>query len=365
MGKFFKFIFKAIGVLILVGIVAIIGVAIFSGIKNSQDKKSLKNAGYVQSCVVGSYELNARIYGKTENAKHVILAMSDLGVMDTTVTFEKCLSMLDQEETEIVILDRAGYGLSNDTGSSRSIETIVEEYRTAIDSLNVEGPYILMASGVSGLYATAWANLYPDDLEAIIYLDSTIPTEDGTLEEYDEDVDWTDFVKTTMLKWGWNRFFYKSLAKDTSYNFSEESRYIRLINTIRTTSYALLNETKQLQKNAQYAYDCTDGAMAALPKLYINASYSFTDVEEVRDYWQYVNQVTGETVYDLSNETTFQKNAEEFIEECQEKNEKYVQPYLERIGNVKEEDIPGDSLIYEYAPEAVAAKIYQFVMALK
>ena len=63
--------------------------------------------------------------------------------------------------------------MSSDTKEERTVEEIVEEYRMALKYSTSTKQYILMAHSIGGMYAEYWASLYPDEVEAIIYLDAT------------------------------------------------------------------------------------------------------------------------------------------------------------------------------------------------
>lgn len=78
------------------------------------------------------------------------------------------------ESNRVVVLDYFGCGFSDPATTERTAEQYVHEIRTALASLQEEGPYILMPNEISGLYALLYATEYPEEVEAIIALD-TIP----------------------------------------------------------------------------------------------------------------------------------------------------------------------------------------------
>ncbi len=81
--------------------------------------------------------------------------------------------MLD--EYRIAVVERSGYGWSDPSSSSRDLDTILEETRTALELSGEEGPYILVPHSMSGLEALYWAQKYPDEVKAIIGLDPCTP----------------------------------------------------------------------------------------------------------------------------------------------------------------------------------------------
>ncbi|MED4587550.1 alpha/beta fold hydrolase [Priestia flexa] len=76
---------------------------------------------------------------------------------------------------KVVVVEPFGYGWSDFTESERSVENIVEEVRNPLKKADIQGPYILMSHSVSGIYAMYYANHYPDEVEAIVGIDPTLP----------------------------------------------------------------------------------------------------------------------------------------------------------------------------------------------
>lgn len=77
-------------------------------------------------------------------------------------------------QNKVVILDYFGCGFSDSTARERTAENYVYEIRTALQDLEVKGPYILAAHELSGLYAQLYGEMYPEEVEAIIGLDSSV-----------------------------------------------------------------------------------------------------------------------------------------------------------------------------------------------
>jgi pimeloyl-ACP methyl ester carboxylesterase len=75
------------------------------------------------------------------------------------------------DENKIVVIDRAGYGMSDDTKIPQTVEQIVSDYRTVLKNSGCEAPYILVAHSLGGDYATYWENTYPDEIEGVVYFD--------------------------------------------------------------------------------------------------------------------------------------------------------------------------------------------------
>ncbi len=103
-----------------------------------------------------------------------LIFMSGHGTSCPTIDF-KPLWMRMTDEYRIVVVEKAGYGWSETSSSSRDIDTMLEETRKALKLSGEDGPYVLVPHSMSGLEAIYWAQKYPDEVKAIIGLDPAIP----------------------------------------------------------------------------------------------------------------------------------------------------------------------------------------------
>ena len=101
--------------------------------------------------------------------------MSGFGTRFPTLDFEPLWSLLSTNN-QIAVVDKAGYGWSKSTGSSRDIDTMLNETRTALQLAGITAPYVLVPHSASGLEALYWAQMYPNEVKAIIGLDPRVPT---------------------------------------------------------------------------------------------------------------------------------------------------------------------------------------------
>lgn len=85
----------------------------------------------------------------------------------------------------VAIIERAGYGYSEDTDDSRDIDTVVEENREALRLAGIDGPVVIVPHSMSGLEALYWAQKYPEEVKAIIGIDAAFP--DWYLQETSEE----------------------------------------------------------------------------------------------------------------------------------------------------------------------------------
>jgi len=77
----------------------------------------------------------------------------------------------------VCIVELFGYGYSDSTDTPRTNGNYVEEIREALILAGLNPPYVLMPYSASGVYAEYYAAKYPDEISALILLDSTTTTE--------------------------------------------------------------------------------------------------------------------------------------------------------------------------------------------
>src|SRR5690606_28464277 len=75
----------------------------------------------------------------------------------------------------VSVVERAGYGWSETGETPRDIDTVLEETRLALQEAGERPPYVLFPHSMSALEALYWANVYPDEVVAIVGLDPAVP----------------------------------------------------------------------------------------------------------------------------------------------------------------------------------------------
>lgn len=75
---------------------------------------------------------------------------------------------------QVITIEPFGYGLSDEAGNERKIDTIVDELHGCTQKMGCD-QYYLMAHSLSGLYSLYWANTYPNEVRGFIGIDSSVP----------------------------------------------------------------------------------------------------------------------------------------------------------------------------------------------
>ncbi len=80
-----------------------------------------------------------------------------------------------EADYNVATVDYLGYGFSDTTRKDRTNENIATEIHTALKGAGVQGPYVLVAHSIGGLYSLKFADLFPDDVAGFIGLDNSVP----------------------------------------------------------------------------------------------------------------------------------------------------------------------------------------------
>ncbi|WP_235988992.1 alpha/beta hydrolase [Aquibacillus kalidii] len=142
---------------------------IFSNVMTKYEQKKYPPIGDL----VEVNDKNMHIYTKGEGDNTIVL-LSGLGTAAPALDFEPLINEMSKNN-KVVVVESFGYGWSDITNKERTVENIVDEIRIALRNSNIEGPYILMPHSISGIYSMYFANKYPEEVEAVIGIDPTLP----------------------------------------------------------------------------------------------------------------------------------------------------------------------------------------------
>lgn len=363
--KVLKVIGKIILILLLIVVLLCLICFVIDKYKNKKELKMLKEAGYVNLVSVGDYKLNVQIYGNV-NSNHTIVGISGQGSTDFSVSISSITEELSNDN-KIVIVDRAGYGLSDDTTKKQTIEQIIEDYRLALKNSGCEGPYILMAHSLGGVYATYWQNKYPEEIEAVIYLD---PTEIGDISFILEDESWdtsfSDIFYVIASKMGLSRPYYL-IEKLKPWGGIPEDKleYSKALTFNNSYSYAMYSEAKEAKSNIEKTYNLIQPN--DIPKLYISAN--LTTEEDVIEYFEYINNIYEsfgmDEGFNLEDKEYIDNLVPKILSVSEESYSRLIKPYLDKLGNYTYVNIPGYHHIFLQKPDEVIQVSKEFINSLQ
>jgi pimeloyl-ACP methyl ester carboxylesterase len=78
-------------------------------------------------------------------------------------------------DTSVFVYNRPGYGHSEVAGTPRDGRTVVEELRGVLRHKGLKPPYVLVGHSLGGLYMQLFARAYPDEVKALVLVDSLYP----------------------------------------------------------------------------------------------------------------------------------------------------------------------------------------------
>ena len=213
-------------------------------IRSSNEKSLLTPLG--EMVEVDGNKMSVYIEGEGEKT---LVFMSGGGTCSPILDFRSLYTLLS-DDYRIVVVEKFGYGFSDNIDENRSIDSILEETRAGIEAVGVEGPFVLCPHSMSGIEALYWAQRYPDEVEGIIGLDMAIPE---AYEGYDINmfgIKLGQFAART----GITRFI-PDISESDAIKFgtlSEEDKDIyRAIFYNKTANVTMINEVKSIKENAQ------------------------------------------------------------------------------------------------------------------
>lgn len=142
---------------------------------------------------VGEREVEYRLTPRTQGP--VVILENGLG--GTFDWWAKVVPQLEaQTQARLLTYNRAGYGRSsmgyND--DLRDGEHIVQELHDLLHTLQLQPPYVLVGHSLGGLYMQWFARRYPNEVHALVLVDSTHPAQmqaEGAPERWPTWLRWT------------------------------------------------------------------------------------------------------------------------------------------------------------------------------
>src|SRR5699024_538721 len=241
--------FKRLMLIILTGIISIFVLILSVSFINHKIQLSKEEELFVptgQLVEINSHQMHVYTEG---NGKETLVFMSGGGTSSPVLDFKSLYSLLS-DKYRIVVVEKAGYGFSEVTDIDRDIDTILAETREALIKCGILGPYILLPHSMSGIEALRWAQVYPNEIKAIIGLDMAVP------EAY-ENIDINMFqvrLEALVAKTGLTRWI-PSLSKSDAIKYGnltdEEKKLYKVIFYRRTLTKDMINEINNIKANAQ------------------------------------------------------------------------------------------------------------------
>lgn len=336
-----------------------LGTFIFHSIKRNEELAVLKEKGYYNLVSVGDHRLNVAKFGN-ENGAHTFVGMAGLGMGDYSAAMRQLTAPLE-EDNLVVFVDRAGYGLSDDTDHEMTLEYIVEDYRKALKNAGIEAPYILMPHSIGGAYASYWASQYPDEIEAVVFIDGS-QLSANAFDDEDYAVGFGDRALAVFAKLGFSRYALRYYYYHFPDNYSEEEQYLGdALNLMTFESFAPISETGMCPTNSRNAFNSI--VTNDVPKLYICSSWGFETKEEIVEHNNWIIRQMEINGLDMDPSFTAPDDAtiSRILDEYKKARDEIIYPYAQKMGNCKVVCLGGDHMIYEQKPNECAEIILEFL----
>jgi hypothetical protein len=246
----------------------------------------------------------------------VVVLLTGWGTPSPVLDMKPLTAQLSSNYT-VVTVEYLGYGLSDATDKERSIENITDELHTVLQKLGYT-KYTLMAHSISGLYVLYYANLYPNEVEAFVGIDSSVAND-------------TDL-------------------KATAAENLQHGKRLRLMNNLGVIRFISKMDMSNLI-NKTNGYDRSEDECELIRKMYLNKLVSNTVLDEMNLLEQNCTKLQNMTFPDHIPVLFFL--ASQSIEETPKWKENHEEQFGNNINN-KLMILDGfHYLYYQYAPEMV------------
>lgn len=193
--------------------------------------------------VVNGHQMNVYIKGE---GSETIVFLSGAGIASPILDFKNLTDSLSQKY-KVVVVERAGYGFSEDSDQSRDVMTVLSETRQALSQAEVSGPYVIVSHSMASLESLAWQEKYPDEVKALVGLDWALPASYEDLKD--------NQALLTVAYWsskiGLLRYFPESFyIKNPTLTETERQQY-KLLAYKQLMSQAMLHESRLAKENAK------------------------------------------------------------------------------------------------------------------
>ena len=214
---------------------------IFHRISLEKEQASLTPVG--QTVLVNGHKINVYVEG---DGPETIVILSGAGIASPILDFKDVSDSLSKNY-KIVVVERAGYGYSEDSNQSRDVMEVLSETRQALSQANVTGPFIILSHSIASLESLAWQEKYPDEVKALVGLDWALPASYEDLKD--------NQALLTVAYWsskiGLLRYFPESFyIKNPTLTETERQQY-KLLAYKQLMSQAMLHESRLAKENAK------------------------------------------------------------------------------------------------------------------
>ena len=214
---------------------------IFHRISLEKEQASLTPMG--QQVLVDGHQINVYVEG---DGLETIVVLSGAGIASPILDFKEVSESLSKQY-KVVIVERAGYGYSDDSNYSRDVMEVLSETRQALLQANITGPFIILSHSMASLESLTWQEKYPDEVKALIGLDWALPSSYENLKDNQALLT----LAYCSSKIGLLRYFPESFYIKNQTLIESERKQYKLLAYKQLMSQAMLHESQTVKENAK------------------------------------------------------------------------------------------------------------------
>ncbi|MGB7815155.1 MAG: alpha/beta hydrolase [Methylotenera sp.] len=171
------------------------------------------------------------------------------------------------KDTTTFAYNRPGYGESDSVSTPRDGSHVVDELRSLLRSKGLTPPYILVGHSLGGLYMQLFARRYPDEVSALILVDSTHPKQldgEGAIEKQSF---WVRGIVGALVT---------GTAKEELNLLSQTGEQVLGLPTLQNIPVFVLSASEPMQEKSKLADDANE-KRKDIVRLYPNAKQIWVD----------------------------------------------------------------------------------------
>ena len=219
----------------------LVGTFIFHRISLEKEQDSLTPMG--KTVLVNGHKINVYV---ERDGPETIVVLSGAGIASPILDFKNLTDSLSKKY-KIVVVERAGYGYSEDSNQSRDVMQVLSETRQALSQANLSGPFIIISHSMASLESLAWQEKYPDEVKTLVGLDWALPASYENLKQNQALIT----VAFWSSKIGLLRYFPESFYIKNPTLIESERKQYKLLAYKQLMSQAMLHESQTVKENAK------------------------------------------------------------------------------------------------------------------
>lgn len=267
-----RIILRILGVLLLILIATVAVLSVRHRIKSPPERESVTGAYGTFYTTENGDKLNYTFYDS--DAEKIAVILPGFGCPSPHYEFDTFAKEL-HDDYKIVIAEPLGYGLSDETDVPRTVENYSTELHGLMQSLGYDR-YTIICHSIGGLYMPYYTNQYPDEVEAFIGIDASVPHQldsGGWINEKDHMYQLYKGIRIGLVNTGIYRLMTELSFDATTQPIptltdADKAKYLALYNTVSCND-TQLDEIRRMPNNAAKGYDLK--YPESVPVLYVLA----------------------------------------------------------------------------------------------